>query len=276
MTANRSDIAMRFDFRPMTTDDIAAGLALCEIAGWNQRERDWRLFLHRNPSGNCVAVHDGKVVGTAATLDYGPFAWISMVLVDPAVRGRGLGTALLEQTLEILRDSACARLDATPLGEPVYRKLGFEDEYALERWERPAGPVNSATPAEPLVEVAPLIHLDQSAFGADREWLLGWLHDGAPSLAWQGRSGYVLGREGRKFTHIGPLVCENAGEAQALIAAALAAAGRDAVIDIPAAKARVVEALGFRRQRPLLRMRRGGPAPPLDERIFAIAGPELG
>lgn len=267
---------MHFDFRPMTADDVAAGLALCEIAGWNQRERDWRLFLDRNPSGSCVAVHDGRVVGTAATLDYGPFAWISMVLVDPAVRGKGLGTALLEQTLEILRESACARLDATPLGEPVYRKLGFVDEYALERWERPAGPAAAAGPVEPLVEVNALIELDRQIFGADRGWLLRWLHEGAPTLAWRGPTGYVLGRHGRRFTHIGPLVCESGEEAQALILAALATVDGDAVIDIPAGKAALVEALGFRRQRPLLRMRRGGPAPPLDGRIFAIAGPELG
>lgn len=267
---------MPFGFRPMTANDIAAGLALCEIAGWNQRERDWRLFLDRNPAGSCVALQDGNVVGTAATLDYGPFAWISMVLVDPGVRGLGLGTALLERTLDILRDSACARLDATPLGEPVYRKLGFEDEYALERWERPAGPASAHMPIEPLVEVASLIKLDQGAFGADRSWLLKWLYEGDPALAWRSQSGYVLGRQGRRFTHIGPLVCASDGEAQALIAAALDAAGRDAVIDIPATKAPVVEALGFRRQRPLLRMRRGGPAPPLDERIFAISGPELG
>lgn len=267
---------MRFDFRPMTTDDIEAGLALCEAAGWNQRERDWRLFLDRNPQGNCVAHMDGQVVGTAATLDYGPFAWISMVLVDPAARGRGLGTALFERALDLLRGQACVRLDATPLGEPVYRKLGFVDEYALERWERPAAPVTPSLPVEPLVEVDPVTGLDRNVFGANRAWLLAWLHEGAPALAWQGRSGFVLGREGRRFTHIGPVICETAAGAGALITAALAAAGGGAVIDIPAAKAPVAEALGFRRQRPLLRMRRGGPAPPLDDRIFAIAGPELG
>lgn len=267
---------MSIEFRTLAHADLEAGLALCEIAGWNQRERDWRLFLDRNPEGSCAALDGGRVVGTAATLDYGPFAWISMVLVDPAVRGRGLGTALLERTLEILRDSPCARLDATPLGEPVYRKLGFVDEYALERWERPAGAIGRPPPVEPLLDISPLIALDSEAFGADRGWLLEWLQQGAPALAWRSATGYVLGREGRRFTHIGPLVCAGDEEARALIEAALAASGRAAVIDIPAGKAAMVEALGFRKQRPLLRMRRGAPAPPLHERIYAIAGPELG
>lgn len=267
---------MSFEFRPLTYADIGAGLALCEIAGWNQRARDWRLFLDRNPKGSCAALGEGRVVGTAATLDYGPFAWISMVLVDPAVRGRGLGTALLERTLDILGDAPCARLDATPLGEPVYRKLGFVEEYALERWERPAGASPKAATVQPLLEIGPLTEFDREAFGADRGWLLEWLREGAPELAWRGATGYVLGREGRRFTHIGPLVCADAAEARALIEAALAASRRPAVIDIPRGKAAVIESLGFRKQRPLLRMRRGAPAPPLDERIYAIAGPELG
>jgi hypothetical protein len=54
---------------------------------WNQTERDWRHFLTEAPDGALVAEEDGRVIGTAATLPYGPFAWISMVLVDPAARG---------------------------------------------------------------------------------------------------------------------------------------------------------------------------------------------
>jgi len=52
-----------------------------------------------------------------------------MVLVDPSVRGCGLGTQLLYEALDILGDMRTIRLDATPAGHPIYRKLGFVDEY---------------------------------------------------------------------------------------------------------------------------------------------------
>lgn len=267
---------MSFTFRPLTEADLGAGLALSEGAGWNQLRRDWRLFLERNPEGSVAAERAGQVVGTAATLDYGPFAWISMVLVDPAQRGQGLGTALIERTLEILSESPCARLDATPLGEPVYRKLGFVDEYQLERWERPAGPAPAAAGVAALGSVEEVAALDAEVFGADRRWLLEWLLAGAPHLALRCGGGFLLGREGRRFTQLGPLICASDDEAVALIHAGLTAGGRGAVIDVPASKGDVVASLGFRKQRTLLRMRRGAAAPVLDPRLFAIAGPELG
>ena len=65
---------------------------------------------------------------------YGPFTWISMVLVDPVARGRHVGTTLLQRGLELVGADATARLDATPAGEAIYRKLGFADEYRLARW----------------------------------------------------------------------------------------------------------------------------------------------
>ena len=91
--------------RNMTLDDIPSGLRLCRLSGWNQVMEDWATFL-RAQSGACrVAESDGAVVGTVATLRFGePFSWIAMVLVDPAVRGQGIGTDLLREALAILED----------------------------------------------------------------------------------------------------------------------------------------------------------------------------
>src|SRR5262245_63303442 len=114
--------------------DIPAGLALCRASGWNQTEQDWRYFLTAAPHGALAAVEHGRVVGTVATLPYGPFAWISMVLVDPAARRKGVGTELLTRGLALVPERMAARLDATPAGEALYRKIGFFAEYGLSRW----------------------------------------------------------------------------------------------------------------------------------------------
>src|SRR5207245_4794056 len=123
--------------RTMTEKDIPAGTRLKDIAGWNQTEADWRIFLNAGRDGCFVAEVDDVVRGTAATIVYGGrFAWVGMVLVDPENRGHGIGTTLLKKCLEYL-DSIqvpCIKLDATPLGKPIYEGLGFASEYELERW----------------------------------------------------------------------------------------------------------------------------------------------
>src|SRR6516164_8335744 len=102
--------------RTMTSADIPAGMRLKEISGWNQTADDWQRFLD--------ASHQGC------------FVWVGMVLVDPAHRGQGIGTALLEKAIAYL-DAAgipAIKLDATPAGKPIYQKLGFLSEYEIERW----------------------------------------------------------------------------------------------------------------------------------------------
>ena len=103
--------------------------------------RDWQQFLTDAPHGALAAVENGRVIGTVATLPYGPFAWISMVLVDPAARRKGIGTLLLDRGLALVPEQVVARLDATPAGEALYRKLGFVAEY------RPQAMVSRREPA---------------------------------------------------------------------------------------------------------------------------------
>ncbi|MGB8295229.1 MAG: GNAT family N-acetyltransferase, partial [Polyangia bacterium] len=87
----------------MTPADVAAGMRLKEIAGWNQTQEDWERFLRASPEGCFVAEWNGQVVGTVTTIVYeGRFAWIGMVLVDPQMRGKGIGTALLEKAIDHL------------------------------------------------------------------------------------------------------------------------------------------------------------------------------
>jgi GNAT superfamily N-acetyltransferase len=124
----------------MTLDDLPLGMRLKDRAGWNQTEADWRRILWLQPDGCFVAEWDGRPVGTAAVVALGPVGWLQMVLVDEAFRSRGIGTRLVEHLLGQLDrlGVATARLDATPLGQLVYEKLGFVAEYALTRWEAAA------------------------------------------------------------------------------------------------------------------------------------------
>ncbi len=270
--------------------DISAGLGLCRASGWNQTERDWRHFLSADPHAALVAVEKGSVIGTVATLPYGSFAWISMVLVDPAARGRGIGTLLLHRGLALVPPGVTARLDATPAGEAIYRKLGFAAEYRLARLfigARPRG-AERAPGARPLVcgDWRQLLDMDADAFGASRASLLERLAADAPEYAWvverRGRlHGYLLGRHGHVREHLGPLVADSAETADLLLDACLAKhPDRNVFLDVPddqqAWRARLAS-IGFAVERPFLRMYRGRLTPAGERsRMYAIAGPEFG
>ncbi len=225
--SSRVDSAVTF--REMTAQDIPAGLALCRASGWNQVERDWRRFLETQPGGALVAERDSRVIGTVATMRYGRrFAWVAMVLVDPAERSRGVGRALLTRGLSLLDDVETVRLDATPAGEPLYKTLGFVEEARFSRLQLVPGAARMAIAPDPvsakLVTVRPLAPADWDAvaafdarvFGADRRAMLEWLWAGAPQYAWVARDGeqlvgYVLGRSGHLFEHLGPVIADDAG-----------------------------------------------------------------
>lgn len=52
-----------------------------------------------------------------------------MVLVRPSKRGRGLARALIEKAMQLEkeREKRCVLAVCSPLGQPLYRKLGFRD-----------------------------------------------------------------------------------------------------------------------------------------------------
>jgi creatinine amidohydrolase len=97
--AGRGGVALR----RMGEGDLPAAMRLCGLAGWNQLEADWRIFLESHPEGCFVAVHQGRVAGTVATVNYANrCAWISMVLVDPDFRRMGIATRLMHAAIESL------------------------------------------------------------------------------------------------------------------------------------------------------------------------------
>ncbi len=261
--------------RTMTEQDVPGGLRLNTLAGWNQTAADWRRFLRNSPHGCFVMEHDGKVVGTATTIHYeSRFAWIGMVLVDPEFRKQGIGTELLKKAIEYLDDSniRIMKLDATPQGKPIYTKLGFVEEYEIERWilKRPPGaiPTTSQSTYTPLNEVRRerIMRLDKELFGADRSFLLRALCEEAPEFAmgvWEDEliQGYAFERRGLFADHLGPWMARTRAAAENLLQSFLAKSSRETlIVDCMKSNSMAVELLhgsGFTPSRPLTRMVRG-------------------
>jgi GNAT superfamily N-acetyltransferase len=277
--------------RTMTSRDVPAAVSLCRVSSWNQTAGEWELFLASAPGGAIVAEHAGRVIGTAVTLPYEDrFAWIAMVLVDPAQRGRGVGRALLTSALANAPRVHALRLDATAFGRPLYSTLGFMVEYTLARYER-RGRVGGGAPSERVRQLSggdwdTVATHDREVFGADRRAVLQWCGRSAPEYAWVhaagGRiDGFVLGRHGHDFEQIGPLVAADEEVAGRLLATALTQVrDRPVCIDVPDAHAHWRDGLlseGFVLQRSFTRMVRGElrhAGQP--SHVFAIVGPEFG
>jgi ribosomal protein S18 acetylase RimI-like enzyme len=268
----------------LTPADVPRALALSIRVGWNQTADDWRLFI---ANGHAIGLFSGDagLVATAAALPYeNGFGWISMVIVDPAWRRRGLARRLMRECMDILRrEGHAALLDATPAGALVYRELGFTQLATMERWEGEGGA--SATARDGAVRLSPddierLIAADAAAFGASRRFLLEDFLARPGAAAWSCDGGYVVMREGHRAMQIGPLVASSDEAARVLLATAIAAARGRVFLDLFTPwrdLAALLEACGFVRQRPFLRMALDRATLPGDPQRLAIAaGPEFG
>ena len=103
-------------------------------------------LLGTDPDGSVVAEIDGEVVGVGLALRRGPVWFLSLLTVDPARQGAGVGARLLEHCLRTREGADLAYLCASrdPRALRRYARAGFVLRPAL----RAAGPVDrSGLPA---------------------------------------------------------------------------------------------------------------------------------
>lgn len=281
------------DVRPIDAAVSEAVWPLSVEAGWNQNLADWRFMLGAGRGFGCVGP-DGRWHASSLVLPLGQkLAWISMVLVTKDRRRGGVGTGLLKRCIEEVRSAgAVAGLDATEQGRPIYLPLGFHDLYAIARWHFDAAgdvvqpPAGVAVRALGPADLPRLALYDRPLTGMERPSILAHLALRQPGRAWiaedaAGKTvGYVLGREGRVATSLGPVVADNEAIALALISKAAAAAPGPFIIDVPVAHRAVrawLEKQDAVSPRGYMRMTLGD-AKGLDDatHVFALAGPELG
>jgi GNAT superfamily N-acetyltransferase len=276
--------------RAMTPGDLSVAMRLAEQAGWNQTPADWRRFLAMQPDGCFVADVEGAVVGTTVACILGDVAWIAMVLVDEAVRGRGIGTALVRHALDFLdrRGVPSVRLDATALGRPLYERLGFAPQYELARFGGPPQAVDveaTSTIREGRPgDIQEVLEIDRAVTGADRRKFIERLFAERPqSLKIAEERGQISGfstvRYGRRAVQLGPCIASAAAGAALLADAAASVAGQSVFLDVPIPNLPAVQlaaSLGLAVQRNFVRMCRGRTIDDDCARLWASSGPELG
>ena len=274
----------------ITADQCEAVWPLSVEAGWNQNVADWRFMLGAGRGFGCRG-EDGKWEASSLVLPLGDkLAWISMVLVTKARRRGGVGSRLLKRCIaevKSLRRRRRPRCDrAGPADLPAARlsrsvqdlALAFRRREGLAVGHRasPLGTIRFACSHRLRLRAerhGPASSVDASRRAGNRT------PPGSPKSA--GRlTGYVMGREGRAASSIGPVVADSEATGLALIAKAAASVLGPFIIDVPDAHAEIrqwLEQQGAVSPRGYMRMTLGS-APGLDDpsHLFALAGPELG
>jgi GNAT superfamily N-acetyltransferase len=278
--------------RRFELDDLDFADRQKEREGWAISREQFMLFLRHDPDGCFVATVDDQPVGMVTSICFGPSGWIGNLIVEPEFRSSGIGRALMEHAIETLKvkGGTTVRLEADPPGIPLYRKLGFVDEFESCRLKLAASkqrPPVDRKAAEPMTtdDLHAVASLDNEIVGPDRRRYL--------ELKFAAAEFAIVRRQGRRIVaslmaaptnrgfRISPCAAYDAADARCLVVEAIAvAAGRPVLIGLPAVNTEglaMLAELGFEKGESSFRMRLG---PSIDAgdptRVFAIASGAVG
>ena len=134
-------------YRHATEVDVEAVLALWSRAAEDSgRPADdagqLRRLINRDPHALELAVDGDAIVGTLLSGFDGWRCALYRLAVDPARRGQGIASALLEHAEQRFRELGATRslamvLDANELGAGFWRSHGYEPQAEWSRWAKP-------------------------------------------------------------------------------------------------------------------------------------------
>ena len=109
--------------RPMTAADLPDALLLSRAVRWPYRLEDWSVALGL---GQGVLVETGgRIAASALWWPYGDgFATCGIIIVSPAMQGRGLGRMLMDHLLAA-NGGRSIMLNSTAEGRRLYEAFGF-------------------------------------------------------------------------------------------------------------------------------------------------------
>jgi len=203
------------EVRVLRKRDLSWAIRLTDLEHWGYTRADFERLLALEPEGCFVAVVGGKRAGITCSITYSKLAFIGAVIVDPEMRGKHIGEALMQATLDFLdrRGVETARLNAYLNVIPFYERLGFHREYENVRYHgnvAASGSPGGGRPAS-AEDLPAIAHFDSFYFGASRERLLARLFQEFPEHFLVARDeggvrGYIVASADVGAAEIGPWV----------------------------------------------------------------------
>lgn len=278
-------IARDITLERMDEAHLDGAVRLSREAGWPHRRDDWAMVL--SASDGLVALEDEAVVGTILLTRFDPsVAAINMVIVDGALRGRGLGRRLMDAALADAGHRQC-RLIATQEGLPLYEKLGFVATGEIVQHQGVLRPVSAPPGVEDARgdDLSRLADLDAMAQGFRRDRVFAALARSAQFVVIR-EEGVAQAFAARRLfgrgTVVGPIIARSQGEALRLLDALLAREAPGAFVRVDADRAvGLGECLAERGLACVgggITMRRGQPtpAPATPCRVFTLINQAFG
>ncbi len=203
------------EIQEMTPEDLGLCVSLFSLVGWGNTVDDVRRMLSYEPGGCFVATVGGVGVGIVESTSYGGVGFVGNLIVRPDHRGRGIGATLMRAAMKHLLETGArsVRLDSVHKAVPLYRRLGFREEYPSLRFtgagrRLPWEGVERMTPAD----LPSVLELDRRFFGAQRDRILERVLLDFPDLCFLARKGsiigYIMAKAGEGVCRIGPWICE--------------------------------------------------------------------
>jgi GNAT superfamily N-acetyltransferase len=276
-------------FRTMTKEEVAIAVNWAAAEGWNPGLSDAECFFTVDPEGFFCAETGGKIVGTAAVVNYDDrFSFGGFYIVDPAYRAGGIGMHLARYAMSHAGDRVLG-VDGVVAMVPKYEGSGLLFlHYNNARYEGTGGGKmpDGLTPLRD-VKFANLLEYDTVHFPARRETFLRcWIRqEGHFGLARLDRDGKILGYGVRRACYtgykIGPLFAKDRATAEMILDGLIAGIpGEPFFLDIPRPNKAAVALVEDRKMNPVfftarLYTTREAVALPLEE-IFGVTTFELG
>ena len=276
-------IPMKIKIRLLTENDYLSADNLLGKAFQSAESSRGDLIRYQalQPDGWFVAEINKTIVGMVGAVDFGSFAYIGMMAVEPELQNRGIGRQLMQHLLNWLdeRGTPTSLLDATNAGFPLYQKVGFTElgQVHLYQLERETSVLSARVPVQPFGSgnLAEVCELDRTIFGAPRHQLfIEMLHEfpGRTFLACD-KSGQITGFLIVQQRKIGPWVAKTREAAESLLVSALNLSfSKPPLIVIPTTNLTGIELLelaGFRCLRTIRHMCRG-PCPNAGGNLFLV------
>ena len=105
--------------------------------GWYDLRPVFKFYTETNYCFPLKASVANRIVGVGAMILHHEVGWLAHIVVHRDFRNRGIGRQLVETLVSCAEAHTCetVMLLATDLGEPVYKKVGFETEGTYQFFE---------------------------------------------------------------------------------------------------------------------------------------------
>ncbi len=217
MISKTGDDLPSIEIREMGKDDLVFAAKCTAEEGWvSENLASLEGFFLHDPQGCILAEEKYRPIGICFATNYGARGFIGELIVSSEARGRGVGAALLNHGVRILkaRGVETVYLDGVLKAVQLYERNGFHKVCRSWRFSgNLPGKFSPRVKRMGISDIDQVIELDKRSFGTDRGFFLRRRLELFPELSYVMHSrntvsGFIFGRAGTDWVAAGPWVVE--------------------------------------------------------------------